>query len=842
MKTTLGGEDLYRSFFIDSKDGCFILGRKGKVVDVNDALLELSGYTREELLKMDVRELFLNPFQKEEFEKEIVEKGFARDFRAEFIRKDGGIRECLITATVRKDEKGRLIGFKGMIRDITEKMEAERKIRESESFLKSIFASIQDGISILDKDLNIVMVNPSMEKWYAESMPIVGKKCYEVYHFRSTPCDVCPTQRTLKTGKPDYEIIVERNPDGSVRRWVDLYTFPMFNEETGEVERVVEYVRDVTERVKTEEKVRKSEENYRTLFESTQDGLFVIDRETGKVVFANTSLAKMFGFHSAKDVIGLDPLDFIPEKDKKRVKKIIVEDMFENDLREINVLKAITKDGREIWLSAVGVRTEYQGKVAGLISIRDITEQKRAEERFRLAAEAVSDLIYEWDVRTDKLEWFGGVDEVLGYQPGEIPRTINGWFNLIHPDDLERLKESVEIHRNSTKLIQEEYRVRHKDGSWRYWVDRGLPVLDENGKPYKWVGACVDITEQKKAEEKIRESEEKFKELFESSKDMIYITSREGIMVDINHAGVELLGYTKKEEVIGTNVRHHYLNPEDRKRFVKEIEKNGFVKDFETRLKKKDGSVIDCLITSTVRKDEKGKIIGYQGIVRDITQQKKLQRELDESEMKYRTLVEYSPDGVLIIQNNKIVYSNPAFYGITDFKKKELWSIDHILEAADEESRAIIKKEIEKRKRKDEGAPFRHEFRFRKRNGQFIYVEVSGAPIIYKGKSAYQLTVRDITARKEFEKKLMNLVINVTHLINTPLTVVLGHVDLIVEGLKEATVDTLKVVHNKVKEIEELIRGKFYKEYEKLLKETYDGWHPVIKAEEDDYLNLKRED
>ena len=90
---------------------------------------------------------------------------------------------------------------------------AEEKIKEGERFLSSVFSSIQDGISILDKDYNIVRVNPTMEKWYAHNMPLVGKKCYEAYHCRSAQCEVCPSRDTLKTGKAAYEVVPKIGPE-----------------------------------------------------------------------------------------------------------------------------------------------------------------------------------------------------------------------------------------------------------------------------------------------------------------------------------------------------------------------------------------------------------------------------------------------------------------------------------------------------------------------------------------------------------------------------------------------------------------------------------------------------
>lgn len=134
----------------------------------------------------------------------------------------------------------------------------------------------------------------------------------------------------------------------------------------------------------------------------------------------------------------------------------------------------------------------------------EMDELQRAEERFRHAAGIVSDLIYEWDVATDHLEWFGDIDACLGFEPGEIPRTIEAWIGLIHPEDRARLADAVERHRTSTQPIFEEYRIENKAGEWLYWTDRGTPILDLCGRPVRWVGVCADMTERRRAEEERR--------------------------------------------------------------------------------------------------------------------------------------------------------------------------------------------------------------------------------------------------------------------------------------------------------------------------------------------------
>lgn len=151
------------------------------------------------------------------------------------------------------EDDGNLSGAVHVITDITSVKQAEEARRREKLFLASIFASIQDGISILDLDLNIVQVNPTMEKWYAQTQPLVGKKCYQAYQARDEACRACPSLRTIATGEPHQETLPKLGDAGEVEGWLEEYIFPWIDPATGSMEGVIVYLQDITHRLQAQE-------------------------------------------------------------------------------------------------------------------------------------------------------------------------------------------------------------------------------------------------------------------------------------------------------------------------------------------------------------------------------------------------------------------------------------------------------------------------------------------------------------------------------------------------------------------------------------------------------------
>lgn len=234
-------------------------------------------------------------------EKKIFDKHRTKSIVCIPLAYCGNLIGCLGLDTVRKArtwnkeviELLKLVGE--ILGGALEQRIIEQKLRTNERFLSNVFSSIQDGISILDKEMNIVQVNPTMERWYKHNMPLVGKKCYAAYHCRSEPCEVCPTQKTLKTGSPAYEIVPMTAEGGKIIGWISLYAFPHIDTATGELKGVIEYVRDITAQKQAEVLLENEHKQLLSVFESIEYPVYVSDPNTYEVLYANQVVIKDMG-------------------------------------------------------------------------------------------------------------------------------------------------------------------------------------------------------------------------------------------------------------------------------------------------------------------------------------------------------------------------------------------------------------------------------------------------------------------------------------------------------------------------------------------------------------------
>lgn len=203
--------------------------------------------------------------------------------------------------------------------EITIRQAAEAKLQASKLFFESVFNAIQDGISVLDKDLNVLQVNKIMDQWYPHLQKSIGEKCYKIYHNRLEPCENCPSLHTLMNNKMSMAEVPLTSKEGVIGT-LELFSFPL-KDSSGEVMGVVEYVRDITERKLAENQIRAEKTFSESLINSLPGIMYVFD-QLGQLKRWNKNVEAVTGY-SEEQLVKMKPLDFIAAEDRDRVKKAI---------------------------------------------------------------------------------------------------------------------------------------------------------------------------------------------------------------------------------------------------------------------------------------------------------------------------------------------------------------------------------------------------------------------------------------------------------------------------------------------------------------------------------------
>jgi PAS domain S-box-containing protein len=336
--------------------------------------------------------------------------------------------------------------------------------------------------------------------------------------------------------------------------------------------------------------------------------------------------------------------------------------------------------------------------------------------------------------------------------------------------------------------------MMRKDGSRYHALVAPATLFDEKGGFSGFIGVMIDISERKRAEEELkrykeqleelveqrtynlkqaneqlqreiaerkrtvealRENEEKYRILFDESIDAIYITSREGKFIDANRALLELFGYTREEIIQDLNVREIYVYPDDRDKFQHEIEQKGSVRNYRVKFRKKNGTKIDCLLTATVRQSSDGSILGYQGIIRDVTEYKRAEEALRQSEARYRAIVEDQTELICrFLPDRTITFVNEAYCRYFGKKHEEL--IGHTFRPLiHEEDRAKVQKHLASIS--PEKPVSTHEHRVIAPNGEIRWQQWTNRMVIDEQQERlieFQSVGRDITDRKLMEEAL----------------------------------------------------------------------------------------
>jgi PAS domain S-box-containing protein len=356
-------------------------------------------------------------------------------------------------------------------------------------------------------------------------------------------------------------------------------------------------------------------------------------------------------------------------------------------------------------------------------------------------------------------------------QDGQL-KYVNSRFAQIHGYEIEEMVGKIGLKETALPedlpIVEENIRKRVKDGNESAHYEFRIVTKNHEiknveifgsrtmyqGRPAV-VGTLLDITDRKVAAQALRESEEKYRTLFDGSQEPLFITTKDGKFVDVNGAAVELFGYDNKEELMKIGVAQTYFNPEDRSKFQEIMAKQDYVKDLQQELRRKDGKKIYALLTASTRKDRKGNVIGYKGTIKDITGIKQTEEALRQSEEKYRTVLESIEQGYFEVDlAGNFTFFNDSLCRIYGYPKEELMGMND-RQYTDKENAKKLYQTFNKVYRTGEPSK-EYGYEIIRKDGVRRYIETaaslrkdsSGKPIGFRG------VMRDVTDRKQAEEAL----------------------------------------------------------------------------------------
>jgi PAS domain S-box-containing protein len=739
--------------FSDIAEEAILIHDQGVILDTNPALARLLGYEVPEMIGQPVTR-FMDPSSGRKTE-EYLQKGYPQgSYEVTAQRKDGTHFQLLVHGRD-MDYKGHKARF-SIGWDLTEWKRAEEAVRKSEDNFRTLIESSPDAV-LVHQEGKIIYVNQKCLQLlgYEDKGGLLSKPPLETIHPGDREKIVKRIEQTLRGGEnPAIEIRVLRK-DGAP---VEVESSSIGIRFEGRPATMV-LLRDIAARKRAEEALRASEERFRNLLENSREGISLTDRE-GKVIYVSPSNKKLTGYDGGERV-GRGVLDLLHPEDLARAAGEMDRLRKNPGLSVTSQFRLRHKDGRWLTAEVTAVNLLDNPDVGGiLINSRDVTKEKEAQEAlarkelyFRSLIENSHDVI-SITGRDGKMTYISpSVKRVLGYEPSE--RIGQGYLQIMHPDDVERIRsEFGKLLAAQGASWTVEFRLKHKDGTWRHVESTGINLLDD-----PVVGGIIynlrDITPSKRAEEALRQSEERFRNLIENSNDVITLTGTDTKTIYVSSSIRKVMGYSPEERV-GRSFME-LVHPDDQSRvrgLLKEFGYNfGTTLNVGVRAKHKDGTWRDLDVVATNLLNHpviQGIILNY----RDVTDKKLADEALRRSEENFRELIEKSPDAIIVHTLERTVYVNQALLGLLGYERDgELVGRSPEI-IVHPEDRKAVKARIQKLG-SGKGYNPPAERRFLARDGRTVPVEVVSFAIQFQEGPVIVAIARDLTERKETEKALM---------------------------------------------------------------------------------------
>lgn len=741
-------DERYRSLFEQSRDAIAIVREDGRFVDANQSLMDLYGYSREEIMQMNVSEIWADPTQRSIWQRDMAQFGSITDYECQTRKKDGTLLHSLLTSTQRYEEDGSVV-YQSIIRDVSDRKRALESLKESEELYRQIAENSLAGLYIHDGGV-LLYVNRALAEMMGYSPEeMIGRQFREFAH----PDDCgsalrkSPTRSSDHSSSPRYLFRVLCK-NGDVKWFEATAATISFQGRRADICHLI----DLTERLNIEEALRESEASFRALSEAAFEAIFL--SEKGVFLSQNLAAEKMFGYSAeeaegrfATYIIGPEYRDLVVEK-------------IRSGYEEPYEAEGLRKDGSTFPCEIQGKMVDYQGRQIRVTALRDISARKIAEdtarksqERYRDLFENAIDAMYTLDLDGAFTSANKAAERLMGVDRERLLtmnlRDVIASGDL--PDALENLKSVAEAGIDATGPY--EIRIRRPDGT-RRWAEVTSRILRKAGTPDGIHSMARDVTDRKLAAEALRQSEEKYRDLVELLPQPVFEIDSATRVTFASSKGFEFFRYSREEFTSGIPVAE-LIAVEDRSRILQDMQKvflGEHLGSQDYTALRKDGSTFPILVHAVPLRHG-NTITGMRGIVVDMTSRRKAEEQLRISEERLRMAWETSPDAFSIshLIDGTFVEVNKGFTELTGYTPEETIGksgTDLGIWFNPDDRPPLMDRLLR------DGSVRNLETVFRQKNGQLRTVLISAGLMILNGEPHLLALTKDIEQLKQAQESL----------------------------------------------------------------------------------------
>lgn len=680
-------ETKYRNLFDHATDAIFVQSKNGDILSVNDEACRLLGYKKEQLYSLKYNDIVPpNLIEKISGITSNLRINGSIRFESQYAKADGNIVDVEVSMRII-----RLLGdevIQSFVRDITDRKKSQKEI----SMLAQAVRSISECVSITDLNGKVIFVNEAFIKTYGYSYEEIVGKSLNIIRSQKNPKGIFNDidEATLRGGWQGE--IINRTRSG--REFPVFLSTSVVKNEKGEIVAMIGVANDITESKQLENALKESERDYKGLFENAHDAIIIFRPEDEIILDVNQSACDIYGYSRA-EFIGLT-LDTIV-KDVEKTKEYIEETLQKGkNLRNENI--HIRKDGTEMFLEVNAAIVDYKGQRAIVSINRDVTSRKKAEEallesekRYQDLYDSAPDMYFSVskDGIVKSVNEYGA--KYLGFSKEDL--IGNDFLTVVYEEDKKSVSENLRnIFTDKDEKTELEFRKQKKNGTIIWVRERTRLILNENGEPDELFIICRDVTERKITEEIIREREELYRAMFEKNLAVkLLVDPDTGSISDANIAACNYYGYDI-DAIKGKNIADISLKSRESILYELKRAKDEEESYFIMQNKLSSGEVRDVEVyTGPI--DVRGRILIFC-IIHDITERKRAQEALLESEKKYKNLAESSPIAVtrILSENQSYDYVNEEFVRQSGYSMEEFNNLsdEALIEMIHDEDRTKV--------------------------------------------------------------------------------------------------------------------------------------------------------